>query len=81
MSNFAMMMATVVIAYATWQTWHVYQRMSEQIEKQISLTRDSSNLTRPFSPCRSSDAGTRMALQRAGSRELLSSETTEWCGK
>jgi hypothetical protein len=40
MPNFITMVATIVIAYAAWQTWHVYQRMSEQVEKQIGLTRD-----------------------------------------
>jgi hypothetical protein len=40
MSNFITTVATIVIAYAAWQTWHVYQHMSEQIEQQIGLTRD-----------------------------------------
>ena len=40
MSNWAMILLTGVIAYATWQMWKVYQHMSQQIEKQIDLTRD-----------------------------------------
>ncbi len=40
MSNWVTILLTGVIAYANWQTWKVYQRMSGQIEKQIGLTRD-----------------------------------------
>jgi hypothetical protein len=49
MSNFAAiitMVATIVIAYATWQMWRVYQCMAEQIAKQIGQTRELIDLTR-----------------------------------
>jgi hypothetical protein len=47
MSNWALILATIVtaigtgvIAFATWRVWRVYETMSKQIDKQITLTRD-----------------------------------------
>ena len=46
MSNFLTALASIVIAFATIKTWLVYQRMSQQIEKQINQTREQIGLTR-----------------------------------
>jgi hypothetical protein len=38
--SIATTIATIVIAFAAVETWLVYRRMSQQIDKQIELTRD-----------------------------------------
>lgn len=40
LATIATAIGTIVIAFATVGTWHVYRTMSKQIDKQIAMTRD-----------------------------------------